>query len=53
VLVFEVFGVTAWACWKQSRGEPLRPWERRVTLAHLFILAVVLVVAMVAGDWGP
>jgi hypothetical protein len=53
VLVFEVLGVFVWACWKQSRGEALRPWERRVTLAHLFLLAAVLVATMVAGDWGP
>jgi hypothetical protein len=52
VLVFEVFGVFVWACWKQSRGEALRPWERRVTLAHLLALALVLGLAMAAGDWG-
>jgi hypothetical protein len=53
VLVFEVLGVLVWACWKQSRRLPLRTWERRVTLAHLLPLAVVLVAAMVAGEWGP
>jgi hypothetical protein len=42
VLVFEVLGVTTWACWKQSRGMPLRTWERHVTLAHLLLLADVL-----------
>jgi hypothetical protein len=41
-----------WACWKQSRGLPLRTWERRVTLAHLLALALVLGLAMAAGDWG-
>jgi hypothetical protein len=44
--------VLVWACWKQSRGEALRPWERRVTLAHLLALALVLGLAMAAADWG-
>jgi hypothetical protein len=44
--------VTVWACWKQSRSETLRPWERRVTLAYLSVLGLVLGLAMAADDWG-
>jgi hypothetical protein len=38
---------------KQLRNVSLRPWERWLTLAHLLLLAGVLVLAMAAGDWGP
>jgi hypothetical protein len=50
VLVFEILGVFAWACWKQSRGLPLWTWERRVTLTHLLALALVLGLAMAASQ---
>jgi hypothetical protein len=50
-LVFEVLGVTVWACWKQSRGLPLRTWERWLTMAHLLALALVLGLAMAGWQW--
>jgi hypothetical protein len=51
-LLLECAAVLAWAWSKQLRGGTLRPWERRLTLAHLLALAVVVGLAMVRGDWG-
>ena len=38
---------------RQGEDAPLRPWERWVKLAHLLLLAGVLVLAMAASDWRP
>jgi hypothetical protein len=52
-LLAECIALLVWAWSKQLRNVPLRPWERWVTLAHLLVLATVLVAAMAMGDWGP
>src|SRR5258708_5251698 len=52
-LLLECAAVLVWAWSKQLRGGTLQAWERWLTLAHLLLLAVVLALAMAAGDWGP
>jgi hypothetical protein len=49
----ECLALLAWAWSKQLRNQSLRPWERWVALAHLLVLAGVLVLAMALGEWGP
>jgi hypothetical protein len=51
-LMAECRALLVWAWSKQLRNLPLRPWERWVTLAHLLLLAGVLVLAMAMGDRG-